>query len=567
MFENDFYITILTVLTVVTFMFAIIFLYTFNRTKEKHISIWGLSWGIYGFGLTYQFLFKQVSLTYVLFFQQVIFLLSALLLLAGTYRLLNKNMPRVWMVLFLVNLGWMPVSDFLGLPITISFLPLSFFYSIVAIATGIIFLQKWPIEGIEKNITGIIFIIWGIHKSYNFYLSPGINTTTTYYLLELFLIISLNLFLFFVFLKKSNQNLMQNEEIFRLLTENSRDLVFLYQEKPTLSFKYISPNVFDILGYTQEDFYNDPYLFYNNIHPDDKKLFGFSRTPNLNPKSFITIRYQNKAGEYLWFEEYTTPIYDSDGEPFGVEGRLTNITEKKLYTDQSEKAKQDRQKLLYIISHELKSPLTSIRGNIEAILDDKVPTDESNEKYLINAYDKTRLMERLVDDLFQLSELGNSQFSFNFSMVSFHELFPQILDKLVYDIEQSNHIYQLTIGPRLKDIELIVDIERIEQVLYNLVFNAIKNTPEGGSISITCSLAEDRFLLIRISDTGCGIPKEYHDHIFDIFFKVPKAQVPGTGLGLAIAKEIIAKHNASIWVESEDSKGTTFIIKLPIYNS
>lgn len=561
-----FYYTVL--LSIFLFIFAIIFLSIFKKTHEKTIGFWGTSWGLYGLGILIQLLLIDViPSTYILTFQQIIFSLSALLLLTGTYHFTNKVVPRFWYFLFLANIIWLLIAINFNFYYYLEILPLSLFYSVVAVYTGIEFLQQWPIEGWEKTITGIIFIIWGIHKSYYFYLDLGFNTSTTHYVLELILIFALNISIFFVYLQKNNTILIRNEKIFRLLTENSRDIIYLYHTKPDPSFEYISPNVTKILGYTQGEFYNNPYLLFESVHPEDKALFDLTLTPNLSPDSSVTLRYLSSTGEYRWFEEYTTMIHDSSGEVFGIEGRMQDVTDYKKFSDAKNDTEKEKQKLLYVISHELKTPITTLRGNLEAILDNKIPDNrDSLNGYISNAYEKTRLLERLVIDLFELSQFESNQFSFNFSLLSFQEYFTPLFEKFYHDIMQSGYEFCLDISDDiyLDKTEFILDVERIDQVMYNLVNNAMKNTPMGGTLSINCSVLNEDHIILRISDTGHGIAEKDLPHIFEMFYSASNSKTKGTGLGLAITKEILLKHHAEISVASELGQGTTFIIKFPI---
>lgn len=559
------------ILSIFLFIFAFIFLSIYKKTHEAAIGFWGASWGLYGLGVLMQLLFIDVIASeYLLTFQQVVFALSALILLSGTYHLTKKDMPRFWTWLLFGNLAWIMICLNLDLFYFIEVLPLSLFYSVVAIYTGIQFLQEWPIEGMEKSITGIIFIIWGIHKSYYFYLNPDFNSSSTHYILELILILALNVAIFFVFLQKNSNTLKRNEKIFRLLTENSRDIIYLYTTKPDPCFEYISPNVSELLGYSQNRFYENPYLLLECVHPDDKALFDLSMTPNLSPDSSVTLRYLTSSGEYRWFQEYTTLIHDSSGEIFGIEGRMQDITENKKFSDEKIRSEKERQKLLYVISHELKTPITTLRGNLEAILDNKINDDKERLMDSVsNAYEKTRLLERLVTDLFELSQFESSQFNFNFYLLPFEESFLPIFEKLSHDAKQAGYTFSLIIAEDIErnHPEFILDVERIEQVMYNLGNNAMKNTPQGGKIVVDCSLVNRDCLLIRVSDTGCGIAEKDLPHIFEMFYAVSRGKGSrGAGLGLAITKEILLKHRAEIFAESSLNEGTTFTVRFPVAN-
>lgn len=559
------------ILSIFLFIFSFVFLSIYWKTRESAIGFWGASWGLYGTGVLLQLLFiDAIPGTYLLTCQQVIFSLSALLLLTGTYHLTRKDVPRFWTWLFFGNLAWIIATLNFDLIYFIEVLPLSLFYSVVAIYTGIEFLQEWPIEGLEKSVTGIIFIIWGIHKSYYFYLNPDFNSSSTHYILELILILALNVAIFFVFQQKNSNTLKRNEKIFRLLTENSRDIVYLYTKRPDPRFEYISPNVTEILGYSQQEFYDDPYLLQECVHPEDKALFELSNTPNLSPDSSVSLRYLTKSGGYRWFQEYTTLIHDSSGEIFGIEGRMQDVTENKKYSDEKVLSEKERQKLLYVISHELKTPITTLRGNLEAILDNKLNNDKERLLDSVrNAYLKTQLLERLVNDLFELSQFESSQFTFHFYLLTFEESFLPIFEKFAQDAEQAGLDFVLDIAEEVRqnDPEFILDVERIDQVMYNLVNNAMKNTPSGGRIIISCSMCDDDRIQIKIIDNGHGIAEKDLPHIFEMFYTASGSKGrKGTGLGLAISKEILLKHHAEISAESKLDQGTIFTILFPCAN-
>lgn len=565
----DFMLYYALILSIFLFIFTVLFLSIYKKTQERAIGFWGASWGLYGAGVLLQvLLIDAMEASYLLTLQQIIFSVSGLLLLAGTYHLNRKSIPRFWTWIFLANLIWILLGLNLDLNYFIKVLPLSLFYSVVAVYTGIEFLQEWPIEGREKTITGIIFIIWGIHKSYYFYLNPTFNSSSAHYILELILILALNVAIFFLFLQKNHQTLKRNEKIFRLLTENAQDIIYLYNTKPDPSFEYISPNVTKILGYPQRSFYENPYLLLECVHPDDKALFDLSMTPNLSPEASVTLRYKTNSGEYRWFQEYTTLIHDSSGEPFGIEGRMQDITDNKRYSDEKNRSAKERQKLLYVISHELKTPITTLRGNLEAILDDKLSGDKERLMDSISsAYQKTRLLERLVSDLFELAQFESSQFTFNFSLLSFNESFLPIFQKFAHDAEQAGYSFILNLSEELKkeNPEFILDLERIDQVMYNLVNNAMKNTKKGGTITVDCGMLGSGSISIRIQDSGHGISEQDLPHIFDMFYTSQSTGGSrGTGLGLAITKEILIRHHGEISVESEVNEGTAFLIRFPI---
>ncbi|MDF2657161.1 MAG: domain S-box protein, partial [Bacillota bacterium] len=153
-----------------------------------------------------------------------------------------------------------------------------------------------------------------------------------------------------------------------------------------------------------------------------------------------------------------------------------------------------------------------------------------------SAYQKTRLLERLVSDLFELAQFESSQFTFNFSLLSFNESFLPIFQKFAHDAEQAGYSFILNLSEELKkeNPEFILDLERIDQVMYNLVNNAMKNTKKGGTITVDCGMLGSGSISIRIQDSGHGISEQDLPYIFDMFYTSQSTGGSrGTGLGLA----------------------------------
>ncbi|HHY90764.1 MAG TPA: cell wall metabolism sensor histidine kinase WalK [Clostridiales bacterium] len=230
--------------------------------------------------------------------------------------------------------------------------------------------------------------------------------------------------------------------------------------------------------------------------------------------------------------------------------------------------------MLTNISHELRTPIASILGFVNALIDDAIPPSESPKKYLKIIRARTQMIERLIQDLFQLAQLESQQISFNFLQIPISELFEQIIKKYECEVRHAGLHFSYFIDTENlpSEKEVIVDLERINQVYSNLIHNAIKHTPQGGTISLRCLPLDesDSFVLFQVQDTGSGIAPEDLPHIFERFYKSKNnTQLKNhlsSGLGLAIAKEIIQAHNGKIWAESKLHSGSTFSFTLPIYN-
>jgi len=213
------------------------------------------------------------------------------------------------------------------------------------------------------------------------------------------------------------------------------------------------------------------------------------------------------------------------------------------------------------VSHELRTPMTSIRGFIEGILDGTVPQDRQNE-YLTIVKDETNRLNRLVNDLLDLARMESGEMKLQLKGININELVRRCVIKLESIIVRKDIHVEASFHD--EEIYAIADRDAIERVLINLIHNAVKFTPDGGTITIGTAVKRDK-IEISIADTGIGIEKEEINLIWDRFYKSDKSRSKdkiGTGLGLAIVKNIINEHGQNIWVESGPGKGSVFTFTL-----
>lgn len=238
--------------------------------------------------------------------------------------------------------------------------------------------------------------------------------------------------------------------------------------------------------------------------------------------------------------------------------------------DELEKIEQSRIRLLANISHDLRTPITSIQGYIEAILDGVISNPDDVRKYLRLIHSKSLTLNRLIQDLFELSQLESGQARFQMREVATTDLVALVKEKFELDVTAHGVAFQ-TIHTLSETVIVNVDTDRLDQVFANLIFNSIKYTPRGGAIDIVFEKRSGRAfkqeLLVRVRDSGIGVSKEDLPYIFERFYKgKPRNNSKsGSGLGLAIAKEIVEHHGGQIWAENEHGQGCTICFTLPIY--
>ena len=254
---------------------------------------------------------------------------------------------------------------------------------------------------------------------------------------------------------------------------------------------------------------------------------------------------------------YTSMVRDGAGLPLGEVKVLHDITREK----ELEEAKDN---FLSTVSHELRSPLFSIRGFLELILSDKVPDAEKRKHFLTMAYEQSKHLNNLVDDLLDLSRMETGRLEIKIGAVSMHDVIDRVAKRLGNGAKEKGIDLQVSLPSRLPNVQ--GDAERLEQVVTNLVDNGIKFTPQGGEVAIKACV-KDEDLMVQVIDTGIGIPADVLPNLFQRFYQVDGSatrEAGGTGLGLHIAKQIVEGHGGRIWAKSTLGRGSTFSFTIPI---
>jgi two-component system phosphate regulon sensor histidine kinase PhoR len=215
------------------------------------------------------------------------------------------------------------------------------------------------------------------------------------------------------------------------------------------------------------------------------------------------------------------------------------------------------------VSHEIKTPLTSIRGFIET-LKEVSPEDVDVRQRFLNIIDlESKRLNGLIDDLLIISEIENSNHKSINEIIDVNQTIGEI-ELILLELAKKNKI-DLKLSSASEYLEIIGNPRWFKQMLINLVDNAIKYTPEGGKVVLDVDYTDD-LCIFKIKDTGIGISSEHLERLFERFYRVDKArsrEVGGTGLGLAIVKHAVNNFNGTIDVKSEVGVGTEFTVKIP----
>jgi signal transduction histidine kinase len=262
----------------------------------------------------------------------------------------------------------------------------------------------------------------------------------------------------------------------------------------------------------------------------------------------------------LYFRPRQAQIVDEQGNVQGVVTLLQDVTRFKDL---------DRMKSEFIatVSHELRTPLTSLSMGIDILSQGVVgAVNQRQRELLIAAKDDSERLRKLVKGLLDLSKLESGKFEMKKEFVDFRRLVAEAVRPLRLPFEEKQIQLEFDVPERLP--ALFADPHQLIWVVTNLLSNALRFTDPGGSVHLTAKEEEDR-LLVTVSDTGHGIPREHQETVFDKFVQVksPTDTTPGSvGLGLAIAREVVEAHGGRIWLESTVGVGSTFFFTLPAGN-
>ncbi|MEH7224783.1 cell wall metabolism sensor histidine kinase WalK [Bacillus sp. JJ1566] len=294
----------------------------------------------------------------------------------------------------------------------------------------------------------------------------------------------------------------------------------------------LNQSIVSVLGLDEQ------YTFEQLVHDIDTEILDFST----HKKQYI-------------IKVSFSVIKKESGFINGLIAVLYDVTEQ-------EKIESERREFVANVSHELRTPLTTMRSYLEALADGAWKDENIAPQFLNVTQTETERMIRLVNDLLKLSKLDSKDYQLTKDLVNFTKYFDRIIDR--FEMTKEQHVSFVRHLPG-KPIYLELDPDKITQVLDNIISNALKYSPEGGTVTFQVEEANNQ-IVISVSDQGVGIPKDNINRIFDRFYRVDKARtrkLGGTGLGLAIAKEMVAAHGGRIWAESEEGVGTTVFFTLP----
>jgi two-component system, NtrC family, sensor histidine kinase KinB len=313
----------------------------------------------------------------------------------------------------------------------------------------------------------------------------------------------------------------------------------------------------NLLGFPSELGTRDPLV---NVDPSVRAVLERMRAHVLSGKGTYTpkgfeeaVRAHTAEGE-RYFLPRAIPVYESRAGIVGATVILQDVTRLRRFSE----LKDD---LVATVAHEFRTPLTSLRMAIHLCLEQMVgPLTEKQSDLLHAAREDCERLQSMVDDILDLSRIKGDQIEMHCR--------PMSVASLVHGAIESHRaaadLQKVRLNASLPPIDeqVVVDPERLALVFSNLVNNAIRHTPSGGTIDVR-AYSTDGLMRFEVSDTGEGIPRQHQRYLFEKYFRVPGSNSKGAGLGLSIAKEIVEAHGGAIGVESETERGSTFWFTIP----
>jgi len=303
-----------------------------------------------------------------------------------------------------------------------------------------------------------------------------------------------------------------------------------------------------------------------------KEVLQFSFLWRLEKRVFKPIDKLKVGVEEISKGNYSVKVERDNVADLGFIGLLVdsfNEMAQKLQASERLKSEyeENRKTLIANISHDLKTPISSVQGYIEAIQDGVVISPEKVNKYLTTIYQNTVYMDKLIDDLFLFSKLDLQKLDFQFEGVRIGAFMHDLMEEFQFELEEKQiHFYY--VNKMKSDCLVSIDRKRIYQAFRNVIGNAVKHgTNKDLTVKIEMERQLDDFIIINIEDNGPGISEEKLPHIFNRFYRIDNERTKdlmSTGLGLAIAKELVEAHGGSITVASIENEGACFTIRLPV---
>jgi PAS domain S-box-containing protein len=347
---------------------------------------------------------------------------------------------------------------------------------------------------------------------------------------------------------KAKQELEANEKRFRFMLNAIPQQVWTAQ--PDGALDYVNENVSNDFGQSREHIVGFGWQAF--IHPEDlpKAITAWQYSLQTGNEYQIEFRLKFKDDNYYWHLARALPLVENEKIQLWL-GTNTNIELQKSN-------EQRKDEFLSIASHELKTPLTSIKAFNQII--GRLNQSDKVKEFVTRSADHIIRLEKLINDLLDVTKINAGKLNYNMQPFSFDEMVAESIESIQHTNTKHKIILESSAAVTFNG-----DRFRLEQVMNNFLSNAVKYSPQGEKIIVN-SKEEDGSIVVSVQDFGIGIPEEGLDKLFDRYYRVDNTAMrfEGLGLGLFICSEILKRHGGSFWIESKEGEGSTFYFRLPL---
>lgn len=357
------------------------------------------------------------------------------------------------------------------------------------------------------------------------------------------------------------------EARYRTLIELLPAITFMATFDEGLSDVYVSPQIETLLGYSQKEWLEEPILWYQRLHADDRDRWNqeFARTVASGEPLRSAYRVLARDGRVVWLQTEAKIARDEKNRPTFIHGIAMDISATKEaeqqireYAEKLEATNKELEKFAYVASHDLQAPLRSMLSYSQILTSDYADKlDEEGHDHLRRIAAAGKRMKELINALLDFSKVGRD--ALPIILTDFNDALREALGNLDATIRESGATVTTTILPKVPSVQTY-----ITALFQNLIGNAIKfHSAEPPKVHIAAERNHAGWEF-SVHDNGLGIEPEYRKRIFEVFQRLhTQSKIPGTGIGLAVCKKIVELHKGRIWVESEPGQGSTFKFTIP----
>ncbi len=537
-----------------TISIVLVYIYLYFLYRERHIGMLGLSWLLllsrYVLFDSGVFVWQQSTVKLTIY--QVLIFSSVLLFVGGTYFFVNKPFKKYWLYGTAIIAIISTIMNLTDLSLICKLLIPILFGSFVCFWIGITFIHL-QLNGIGPLVTGYAYILWGALNSVMPFTIDMVWFAPLGYLMGGILRFIIALGTLMVYLEKTRNDLIAKEEQYRLLAENAVDVIYYFKIAPVKELSYLSPSVLTVTGYSADEYYADPSIILNLIHPDDQSLFKiFINNPVDQNELPLTLRLVRKDNIIIWIEQKCMAIYGKEGKVIAVEGIVRDITVRKNLEEMASMFERMNMigNMAATVAHEIRNPMTTVRGYLQILQRRKIYKDD-RDKFMLMIEEIDRA-NSIIQEYLSLSRTKLS----NLQKCSLNT----IIENLFPLIQANATSAKICSRIDLANIpDLLLDKNEICQMLLNLARNGVEAMSLGGNLTIK-TFTQENNVVLAVSDQGPGIPQHVLDNLGTPFITT---KTTGTGLGIPICYQIAQRHNAKIEIDT-GLGGTTFFISFPI---